>query len=145
MARPLKHSFTTTKRNKVRWDPDKQRTPEMTPEQMKRRIEYLESRNPLRNNNVLIHAVEQALALMRGKGYIARRTTSLLSKDKDYYNRFIQLALDPSISKAEMARRLGVKEATVDKHMGIFSSYLHEFLAKSHNLKEDGFGWVEDE
>ncbi len=135
-----------TERARVTWVPVKRGPrPEMTEAQMIRRIEELERRNPLRNNNILILAVEQAFALLRGKGFISRRTKSLLTQDKDYFRRFMALALDPSISKAEMARRLGVHEQTIEAHLQIVNAYLHTFLAQSHNLKEEGYGWVEDE
>lgn len=96
-------------------------------------------------NDVLIYAVERAIALLKAKKFISRRTRSRLAKDKEYFRRFLELALDPSVTKEDMSRELKLSNHTINKHLAMLSVWLDKFISTQHALKDEGLGWDEED
>lgn len=115
--------------------------------ELRRRVRDLESRDPLRNNDVLVRAVEQALQLMaiRKFGAVQKAPGGLLRRE-DYLRRFISLALNPNITRAEMCKMLKINKNTLDKHLYLFTGYLNDFVDDAHLLRTSdvGYGWARD-
>ncbi len=115
--------------------------------ELKRRIRELESKDPLKDNNTLIRAVEIALQLMHNRRYRALiKPKKGLLRNPAYLRKFIRLALDPNVTRAEAAVELGVNLNTLEKHIQAFTGYLNEFVNDAHLLRsrEVGFGWAKD-
>lgn len=108
---------------------------------LKARIRELERRDPLKDNDVLLRAVEVACGVISVKNRY--RSPRLLDGNLDYTRRFAALAIDPSITVAEIARRMKITPATAKSHLEQLGATLQDWVeGVGHQLRsrEDGWG-----